>query len=277
MSFARQPLLKPEVETQLKKDMSKLWSQGISGRVIATQLNFGKSGTLYEKVKPEYIYFYRQKFNLPLRQKPPFAKGESRYKNSPKKLRMLSFKEFKEKLDKYAPGKTFYEKRQRTFLILHFWGPLRVSELFERSGDDLEVQPDFVTIHLLRKKKKYKRTVDDEPLKIPRAFPLMEEVVDWLQGKQWGGPHNPRNRPWRISYQTAWRYVNEVFEGYYSHFFRFEFITQGLEDPLTNVVELVAMTGLNFITIQKYIAAGTRHQDTFNTRKLERLKSEQSV
>ena len=54
----------------------------ISDRKIAEKLQFGisvmvnkKETNPYVKVKPEYIFFYRQKFKLPLRKKASFAKN----------------------------------------------------------------------------------------------------------------------------------------------------------------------------------------------------------
>lgn len=272
--FVRQPLLKPEVEATLKSAFTDLWLEGKNGAYIADKLEFGVPGSPYEKVKPNYVYFYRQKFGLPTRREGPTKMGESRYKHSPKDLPMMSQREFEMQLDAKVPCKGFFNRRKRTFLILHFYSPLRVSEIFERRIEDFKVQNGFLTIHLLRKKKKYKKTVTDEPIEIPLAFRMMDEVVAFLENGGWGGPHNLRNRPWRISHTTAWKYVNSVFEGYYPHFFRFEFITQGLEDPVTNVAEIISITGLHFVTIQRYIATGMRHQRSFNQRRLARMESE---
>lgn len=276
-SFIRQPLLKPEVEEQLKCELSDLWGAGFNGAYIVDKLGFGVPGSKYEKLRPCYLYFYRAKFGLPKRREGACRKGESRYKVSPKELKMLSFSEFEDKLNERAPANTFHNRRKRTYLILHFWTPLRKSEIYDRVIGDFEVHPEYLIIHLLRKKKKHKRTVRDEPIKIPRAFPLMDEVVSYLQHDSWGGSHNRAGRPWRISHTTAWNYVNSVFENYYSHFFRFEYITKGLEDPATSVAELVSKTGLHFVTINKYIADSIRHQDTFDKRLLERVRAERGV
>jgi hypothetical protein len=61
----------------------------------------------------------------------------------------------------------------------------------------------MLVVHLLRKKKKYKPSVTDEPINVPLAFPKMEEVVKWLQKEEWRRENNPLNRPWNISHQTA--------------------------------------------------------------------------
>ncbi len=200
---------------------------------------------------------------------------------------MLSFTEFEKRLDEKCPKRPS-NQRQRTYLILHFWSPLRKSEIFDRKFSDFQISEDALTIHLQRKKKKYAKASDEEPLKIPLAFPLMEEVVAYLQKKKREpDPKNPDkiwvteknywakdDRPWKISPQTAWTFVNSVFKGYFPHAFRFRYITSGLEDPLTSFDELVAKTGLHIITIQRYIKAGFRHQDTFDQRMLARVKAE---
>ena len=72
---------------------------------------------------------------------------------------------------------------------------MRESEIFERVQNmpiedgkirnDFEILPDKLTIHLLRKKKKYHKE-PDEPISIPRVFPLVEEVVEFLQVKKLG-------------------------------------------------------------------------------------------
>ena len=49
---------------------------------------------------------------------------------------------------------------------------------------DFEILPDKITIHLLRKKKNFHKE-PDEPISIPRSFPLVEEVVKYLQSKIW--------------------------------------------------------------------------------------------
>jgi len=63
MSFKRQPLLNAEMEILLKEEMLPLWTKGTKGNDIAQELQFGVEGTKFAKVKPHYIYFFRQKFN----------------------------------------------------------------------------------------------------------------------------------------------------------------------------------------------------------------------
>jgi len=136
---------------------------------------------------------------------------------------------------------------------------------------DFEIKSDLLTIHLLRKKKKYSRNVTDEPINVPLAFPKMDEVVEWLQKKEWKKNHNPLNRPWNISHQTAWRYVNQVFPGYYPHFFRFNYITEEANDPETSLAELRAKTGLHIVTLNSYLMKSERLQEAIDKRRLKRM------
>ena len=77
----RRTLLKPKIEEQLKGELAESWSKGKTGKEIATKLQFGVKGTIYEKVKPSYVYYYRQKFAkdapefFPTRKDPAFAKN----------------------------------------------------------------------------------------------------------------------------------------------------------------------------------------------------------
>ena len=66
-----------------KRNIVITGTPGIDTITIAKELNFGeptievngeKKENPYAKVKPEYVFFYRQKFKLPLRKKASFAK-----------------------------------------------------------------------------------------------------------------------------------------------------------------------------------------------------------
>ena len=177
-------------------------------------------------------------------------------------------------LDEKLNKKTFHHRRQRSYLILHYWTPLRKSEIYERVISDFEIKSDTLIVHLLRKKKKYKPSVTDEPINVPLAFPKMEEVVEWLRKEEWKRDNNPLNRPWNISHQTAWRYVNQIFPGYYPHFFRFNYITEEANDPETSLAELKAKTGLHLVTLNSYLMTSERLQEAIDRRRLERIKKE---
>ena len=127
MSFFRQSLLKPEIEEQLKVKLEELWlskksnnKPEFSGIEIAEMLDFGKSIldknkkeiNPYRKIPLKYVYFYRQKFGLPIRKKASFAKNtesahvglrKTRYKVKPKDLKLISTKDFIKLLNTNLP------------------------------------------------------------------------------------------------------------------------------------------------------------------------------
>jgi hypothetical protein len=274
MSFVRSPVLKPALRKKLKEKLTPLWQRpDMTAPMIAKELKFGLSGTDFQKLKMYHVYFYRAKFGLPPRRER--IKGFSRYKNKQEEL--MSYETFCEVLDKKLDRKTFHHRRQRSYLILHYWTPLRKSEIYERVISDFEIKSDLLTIHLLRKKKKYSRNVTDEPINVPLAFPKMDEVIEWLQKKEWKKNNNPLNRPWNISHQTAWRYVNQIFPGYYPHFFRFNYITEEANDPETSLAELRAKTGLHIVTLNSYLMKSERLQEAIDRRRLKRISPSSSL
>ena len=241
--------------------------QGKTGRQIAEELNFGVPGTAYKKVKPEYFYYYRQKFKLPpyhgdTERRPPFAQDHSRYKN--KKEEVMPFDQFSETLDAQCPLKEGdywfnFNQKKRAYLILHYWTPLRASEIYERTLDNFKVKDGKLIISLLRKKKKHKPTDKDEPVRVPLNLPLMNEVIEWLGSEKWKDEDNP-DRPFPLSKITAWRWISSVFEGYYPHYFRFNWITSRIAKG-ANLVQLKAATRLNLSTLNAYVMAPDRQQD----------------
>jgi len=312
MSFKRQSILKPEVEDQLKSELSKLWlseNPKLLGKEIAEKLQFGisvmvnkKETNPYVKVKPEYIFFYRQKFKLPLRKKASFAKTtdskrvglrKSRYKVHPEDLGLMSTKEFIETLDLRMPpdSESFYHKRARSYLILHFWSCLRSSEIYERVISDFEVNKNEIIIHLLRKKKHHEIGDKDEPVEIPRIFPLVDEVVEWLEGKRWvtelrkkgkfvkdkNGKIVMNKRPWMISHDTALNYVKDVFPTAYPHWFRFRFLTAGASNPEISLAELKTKSYLTLPALEHYIMAPKILEQSFNKKLLKQLREEGTI
>ena len=173
MDFARQSLLKPEIETQLAHEMLKHWRGGMLAKDIAGRLDFGKVGSPYEKLKIYHVYAYRIKFHKEpekyglsnrdfcRRRKPPRPKGEHRYKTMPEELGMMSAEKFVQILndklpklpDSYHKEHEYKKMRQRAYLITHFWTPLRKSEIYERTIDDIKITDTKITFSLLRKKK----------------------------------------------------------------------------------------------------------------------------
>jgi len=274
--FVRQPVIPNDVrDTILKPKLTELWndSSNLTAKEIAEILDFGVPGTVFEKLKPYHVWFYRSYFKLPPRRER--EKGGSRYKE--KKQDLMTWQTFIETLEEKLPPLSFLSKRQRSFLILLYWTPLRKSEIYERTRTDFEIKTKekILTIDLFRKKKKYDHGDKSEPLNVPLVFPKMDEVVDYLEKEEWKSfETNPKNRPWKISHQTAWNYVREIFEGYYPHFFRFNWITTEANDPNVSFDELKTKTGLHMITLNAYLLESERFQTTLDKRKIERLKKE---
>ena len=288
MSFVRQPILKPEIEKQLWKDLIPLWeNEKLTANDIAYKLEFGEEDTRYEKLKPYHVYFYRRKAILLSRKKEytwlkeligdSFAprrnreEGGSRYKVLPANLLPLTKDEFTTNLDKKLPAISDVARRERSYLILHYWTPLRKSEIYERTYDSFTIEKDYLVIHLLRKKKLHPKTVTDEPFDVPLGLPKINEVVEWLKGREWYDVNrNPENRPWNISASTALIWVKEVFPNYYPHYFRFQWITEACDDEKTTITDLKSDTGLNAITIDKYILASKKYRRRYGKRVMEK-------
>ena len=299
MSLVRQPLLEPEVEAQLKGELSYFWLNGKSGKKmlgkeIAKELKFGIEGSLYEKVKPHYVYYYRQKFAknnpelFPLRKKPAFAKKtlsackslrKSRYKVHPEEIGIIEPEEFIEKLNEKLYQESFYSRRARSFLIILFYTPLRSSEVYERTIDNFEITKSKITIHLLRKKKEHQPDDKDEPINIPRILPLVEEVVDWLKGEEWKikklnkkGKVVFNLRPWKMGYSTARNYVKEVWKDAYPHYFRFRWLTNEANYPETTLPELKSKSRLSISALDKYVLAPKVVERKLDKRIVKRFK-----
>jgi hypothetical protein len=213
--------------------------------------------------------------SFPPRKKPSFALGEHRYKVHFSDLGLMSVDEFVEALNEKLPFDSTYCRRARSFLITLFWTPLRSSEIYERVRSDFKITKPKIKINLFRKKKRHKPGDKKEPINILRAFPLVEEVVDWLEGKEWKTEKNTDMRPWNISHDTALNYVHLVFgDTYYPHYFRYRYLTHGANDPKTSLAELQAKSCLTLSALEHYIKAPEKLADEFDRRELERLKEE---
>lgn len=299
MSFKRQPLLEHEVEEQLKHDMLKFWRDKWLAKDIAEHMGFGVPGSDYEKLKPWHVYTYRRKFlkdelKLPLteqdasiiagykrHQKPPFE--GHRYKHRPKELGVMQPEDFIQTLNKkiplaYADAR---DRKIRSYLITHFYTPLRKSEIYERTIDDIEITPTKITFTLLRKKKGHKEDDEDEPISIQRSWELVDEVVDWLEGEEWKEPiPDPNNRdkivmnlrPWNFGKDTARNYVKKVFPDYFPHFFRYNWISDRSDDfPNTTVRQIQTKTRLTISAIEHYIITDEKSEEAIDARTTQRL------
>ena len=275
MSLGRQPILNKSEEQTLEPLLAELWNSPLkyTAEAIAQKLKFGMSGTRWEKLKPYHVYYYRHLFNLPVRREDLSIarKGRKRYKV--KQNEIMTPNQFIAKI-KEIPTMTFLDRRKRAYLVLNYWTPLRKSEIYERKGEDFEIdeKSQTLTIHLFRKKKK---ATKEEPIEIPLGFPLMDNVISWLNNGEWSRTGD--RRPFRFSGVTAWNYVQKTFEGYYPHFFRFNYITDGFDDPETTLAEMKAKTGLSIAVLDRYLMSSMRAQKRMDGRKMEQLKKEGTI
>jgi integrase len=281
MSFKRQPLLKREVEEQLKHEMLKFWRDHWKAKDIAEHLSFGIPHTTYEQLKPWHVYTYRSKFlkdelakeakdqdpsiiaGYKRHRKPAFKKKElgmraSRYKHRPKELGVMQPEDFIQTLNEKIPL-VHADKRDRcirSYLIVSFYTPLRKSEIFERTIDDIEITETKITFKLLRKKKGHEEDDEEEPISIQRSWKLVDEVVDWLEGEEWKEPiPNPKNRdkvvfnlrPWNFGKDTALNYVKKVFPNHFPHFLgTVGFLTKSTTSPKQLCERFKPKQGLQF-------------------------------
>jgi len=279
MGFVRSSKLRPEIEAQLKDEMKPLWDGSFSAIQIAYKLGFGEPrlkkllkdyepDPRYEKLKAYHVYFYRSKFKFKRRRTPPRAKGKTRYKI--KHDEVMTFEQFKNTLnEKVAKNSVRYCQRMRAFLILLYWTPLRNTEIIERTRADFSMISGSLKIDLYRKKKYYHLGKKSEPFYLRMSYPLVDEVVDYILTVD-----DPDERPFNFTRWTAWNYVRQVFEGYYPHFFRFNYITRGVnnaKDAGQLITTLLGDTGLNISTVSEYIMQNPRFRNTLNDRQMELL------
>jgi len=305
-SFKREPLLSSDVEEQLKEAMLPLWKSGVPGRKIAQQLQFGVKETLFEKVHPDYIFYYRHKFNTSVknsdkknynkffgkftrRKKPAFSKidpnvRDKRYKFKPRELELMPVEQFIETINKKLPydddPEHSYYRRVRSFLIFLYFTPLRSSEIYERvyieEDHDFTITDKAITVHLLRKKKKYHED-KDEPINVPREYPLVNELVEYLENKEWQKTDREtgeitNHRPWNISRWTANNYVKEVFPNHYPHFFRFNYLTEEAHQPKADYILLKSKSYLTMSAMNKYLFTTEKTEDEVDKGRLERYR-----
>lgn len=285
MSFRRQPLLVPEDEAILREQLLPLWNnkKRIKAKKIAEILQFGVAGTKFAKVRKDYVWFYREKFNhdesdenkeffgkFPPRRKGPFARGQPRYKvGHPKYLGLMSVEEFEETLNANCPPIDIRSKMIRAYLIIHYFSPLRLSEVLERVLKDFEITPKNIIIHLLRKKKKVskKRKKEDESINFRRTFPLVNEIISYLA--EWENNLSRKKkktklteRPFNFCGVTALKYVKKVFgEDYFLHYFRFNYITEEANQPGTSMLKLKEKTKLTPQIIDNYLMSLKKTED----------------
>lgn len=312
MGFIRSPKLEAEIEEQLKEEMHPEWKKNLSGKQIAYDLGFGDPefkidedftvDERYKNLRIYHVYFYRNKWQKlheekpsenPLsfkrRRKPPKRKGQSRY--NVKHEEVMPFEEFKETLNEkvakfdFPLSKDEYESqlycaKVRAYCILHFWTPLRVTEIISRKRRDFTYPRGLVKIDLHRLKKYYKRNVEGkivaptEPFYLRQNYPMVGEVIGYLNEID-----DPNARPFDFTRWTAWDYIRQIFPTYYPHHFRFSYITRGVEaskDPGQLITTLISDTGLDIGTVSGYVMAPTsKYRNTLNDEQMELIKMAQ--
>lgn len=305
LGYTRSPVLKPEIEVQLAEQMKILWNTGHNARQIVEKLHFGEpmingEPNPYAKLKKYHVWFYRSKFNkgsfinksgvltyphlklfknkFPKHIGSGISPGQSRYKSKHKEI--MPFSEFKAKLNEKLPYCSAENtKKIRAFLILQYWTPLRRSEILERLRKDFELSEDgtILTINLQRKKKYYRPNAEPEPFDLTlenKEETMLDEVFQWIKH------FRLNDRPFNFSGVTAWRYTNYVFPGYYSHFWRFNYITKAIrnsEHPERMTAELLKDTGLDLTTVNYYIMADPRMKATITKREIKKMKGDTHV
>ena len=272
MVFHKQALLNKDDEFKLKTRMLPLWLDGTSGKDIAKELQFGVKGTIFAKIKPNYIYFFRQKFNddeaednteffgkFPIRRKAPFAKGETRYNQQPKEIGVMTIETFMSTLNSECPN-TIKNQKLRSFFGILWNTPLRCSEIIERTIDNFEINEKEIIIHLLRKKKRENRKIKDEPITIRRNFPLMRETAEFLlnyKKKHLKKKDRSILRPFDFSPWSAWWNTKKVL-GVFPHFFRFNFISRQASKPNTGITKIKSKTHLTAEIIDRYLMTNAK-------------------
>jgi hypothetical protein len=253
--------LTPSEERALKKELKKLWmikdnegNWAFNGPQIAKMLGFGVPGSPYVQLKPEYVYNYRQKFNLPIR----FEKKHypHRYAHG-KQEEPLELSEWIDQIDQIPSG-SFHGKRKRSFNALVFWTGLRNTEMRILTPDDIEIESDRMIIHAFRLKKSSALSVKDRTYDVELRLEWMfvEEIYDWVKRFE------TDDIIWNVSRWSAWSWVKEIYPEGYPHMMRLNRITAMCSDPRFSIAEIRAWSGLHISTIEAYISKSGRFVTT---------------
>jgi site-specific recombinase XerC len=327
-------LLSPEQELKLRDELSKLWNEGKTGTQIAQTLGFGDFGTkgsVYSSLKPEYVGYFRWKFNkfakernarnihlykpdffLPPRHSAHFSKAktvlnkkgvkrESRYQVEPNKT--MSPKDFVELLNKNLPKEIAVNVPKRSLLICMYWSGLRISELLSRQvttkDRDFEITETEVIVHLKRKKKREKGEGKDSPVYIPRVFPLVSELVEYIESKSWetrlnGKPNEItqldkfgnkvkvkgkvqkelNHRVWQITRTTAETWTKQFYQTAFPHYFRYNTVMSAMARKDFRVSELKGKLDLSLSAIEHYAKTQVVEQRKLNDKMINEMKEQ---
>lgn len=110
--------------------------------------------------------------------------------------------------------------------------------------EDLSVDDHFLYVRQTARKHGKR----EAPLAIPLELPYVDLIVRrWQVSK-------PGRRVFPISYVTFWRVLKRVDPKLYPHYFRLNRITKFARNPKTSMAQICSWTGLNPITVSKYLA-----------------------
>jgi len=250
----RKPLLSPEEEEELKREMRKYRKLGLPWSEIAKLLEFGVEGSKWEKLKPEYIYHYRRKFGFPLdeeyKDRPRYP---HRYKYG-KQQEPISASEFFRRIEA-LPKLTFHQRRKRAFNILAFYTGLRSGEIRMLRKRDIKVEGDTVTIYAFREKKGRTTPLEEKvkPVILNRRWKLVPEFLEYIE------QFEDEEQIFPISRTTAWKYVKDLFPKGYPHYYRLNRITDLCNTTNMTLVEIRNWTALHLTTIERYISRSERY------------------
>lgn len=101
-----------------------------------------------------------------------------------------------------------------------------------------------------------------------KDLPLVNEAIKWIE------MFDEDERPFDISPKNAWLIIRNIF-GAYPHYWRFNYITKGIEnaeDVRTILPELLDDTRMDITTVTGYVMASPKHRAAISRRELQALR-----
>jgi len=269
--------LSPELEGTLKIQLTPLWDRGIPAKEIAQRLLFGEPGP-YEKLKDYHIWYYRKKMGMRARVRR--KSGISRYKVRPEEINAPPMEELIPTLSRVYPLDDKIKSIERknkmawAYILLHYYTPLRKSEIYERTIKDFKVGTspylgNYLVIDLFRKKKivDQKHPPKKAPFYIDTNAPYVNKILDWMNVRihETG---DDKQLLFPISSWQAWNIMKRAFSDLYPHYWRFKYITDRASNPSVPIEDLLVDTDLHILTLRKYLMTGEiQRQRSFLRRK----------
>lgn len=151
----------------------------------------------------------------------------------------------------------------QALIALFYWTGLRRSEVLGDKGhkwmtkkglktsdpfpgllkEDLSVDDQFLYVQQVARKHGKR----EAPLAIPLELPYVNLIVTRWQAA------GPNRKVFPISYVTFWRILKRIDPKLYPHYFRFNRITKFAKNPKTSIAQICTWTGLNPITVSRYL------------------------